>query len=181
MAKGIFGWTTRIVLLSFGALLAGGCSPYRPADVTVTLDPQMAASSGKTVEVHIVAVNASDYAQWKTEDLSDYWNSADQASLRPTSVGLGLVKVLTFEDADTKTISKDDPIWNDKWSGAVYLLAISNEPTSPASLPGDSDPRRRIFPLDIRCWPGKDNTVQLKLTRSGWITTRTPNNDWQVP
>jgi hypothetical protein len=166
--------TSVLVLL---CLSAYGCCHVDSRAVHITLSKDLQDPVQRsTLEVHIVAVNDSDYNQWKYLNMQDYWK-VDNA-LRETTTSSAKTKVLTFGANNTQILLANDGFW-DRQDDPLYIFVLSNTPSEGASQPGNQDPRRRVFPLGKCHWSG-DQAIEIQLTPSGWITLTPPSN-WQAP
>jgi len=143
-------------LVPLALLAAIGCGGMGRYNVHVALDHQgfrRELNTIPSVEVNLVAVNASEYPVWHGYSVTQYWTPDNP--LRVTSVRQGQGKVLTFGEQPPfeQVLRRADPVW-DTWAdkGAMHLIILSNYPRVSTDLPGDADVRRVILPLAKRRW-----------------------------
>src|SRR5688500_1513775 len=169
------GWSSRIAVLALwsalGLGLTGcGCkSESKPYNVTVSLDPSFAGKP--VIEVHLVGINDSEDRYWNQYSMTRYWSSDDK--LRQTAPR----HVMQFgpNKPDSQTLSADHALWNTWLSrGATKLYVLAFLPEKFDDAPGDTDPRRRILPLDRCKWPQADKQqIKVKLLPSN-VEVETP-------
>jgi hypothetical protein len=151
--------------------LAGGFDGKKPIsyNVTVSLDDEMRQSLGtRKVEVDLVGINEKQNERWQNYSMTKYWQPGDALS------GSVQVKKLIFDPGNTsaQTLSSSDPIW-DTWlkDGANRLYVLTLLPGITADAEGDKDPRRQIEPLACYRWLKHDGNIEIKVQRTGIITT----------
>ena len=168
------GWSRTAVLAVWAALCFGltgcGCkSESKPYNVTVSLDPSFAGKP--VIEVHLVGINDAEDGYWKGYSMTKYWSSDDK--LRQTAPR----HVMQFgpNKPDSQTLAADHAVWNTWLSrGATKLYVLAFLPEKFDDAPGDTDPRRRILPLDRCKWPQADKQqIKVKLLPSN-VEVETP-------
>lgn len=147
----------RLLALAF-LLIFVGCMGMGKFDLDVTLDHasfQAKLNTVPSVEVNFVGVNASEFPVWNNYSTNKYWMPDD--SQRVTAVRAAHCQVMTFDENPPfrKVVSRSAPIWS-KWKSknAAYLFAIVNYPRTGNDLPGNSDVRRVVLPLERTRWKG---------------------------
>jgi hypothetical protein len=159
---------------AFGLVLmmsSVGCQTIA-RDVRVSLAPTLTQGGTPTVTVHIVGVNPSDKESWDSQSMTNYWNGGAKDKFREDKVASGVVKVLQFSDKEgtQQELSSSDPIWK-VWdnNGATLLYILSDMPRTAQDKPGNTDPRRRIFPLNRVTNPP---SIWIEVDRNGIITKK---------
>jgi hypothetical protein len=165
-----------MVALALAALSLTACSSAPRYNVDVALDREAwQAARGDDmydVEVDLVAVNESEKPLWENYDIGKYFqanNTFRQDADRHTMT-------FTADDPQPKRLSKNNPIWREKWNpkDPTHLVVVANlrdaEP-----LPGGVDPRRIIIPLDPEYWQADDDTLEVKVRSSSVINTTRRN------
>ncbi len=167
-------WRSRAaaVWLTLGFLVLVGCSPAY--HVVVSIDESSWRPQGQgtipSLEVDLVGVNDSEKSAWDQHPISKYFSPNDR--LRSDADRY----TMTFKNDDLgpKTLEKGHAIWKE-WTakGAQWLYVIVNLPGIEQDQPGDSDPRRRILPLDKDKWKWGTNTLEIEI-QSSIIRCNTP-------
>ena len=145
------------------ALTAIGCGCSRgeriaPLEVTITRSPNL---SGELVPIALYAVSDATAAEW-------VGRGAQPAATLTREGGSGrfserAVKriYLTVDGADSKTLTRDDPVWR-RWGDARgrRLVAVANVG---ARNPND----RAAISIDACDWRDGPRTLQLAVDESG--------------
>lgn len=150
--------------------LGAGCKP-KMGRYTVQVQPDTSLA-GKSVEVHLVGVNNTDYAKWHDYSMTDYWRHNDP--LRATAVEHGFAKVMRFGQglSPQQSLDSKDPVYNEWLSRKVqYLFVVTNLASSETDKAGQADFRRAILPLTTSNWDKgeikKLKGIQVTITASG--------------
>ena len=128
-----------VAAMLFG-LFAGGCN----FTVVCSLDEGFRDAQGEmpSVEVHIVGVNDTEFEQWSSMSMTEYWRKPPiSPEIYKMKFGKGL--------PNPQTLKSTDPIWN-RWAKKKYksLFVLADLPVAIEDQPGDADPRRLILPSD---------------------------------
>lgn len=141
------------------ALVLGGCGGPGRYDVGVTLDP---ALKGQTVEVDLIGVNnTASLNNYKGYDVNRYFAAGD--AMRTDTRDKRYTMKFVAGGQDKQTLSSSDPKW-DQWNTPTDLVVIASIPGL-ADKKGESDPRRKVLPLDTKRWEGR--RLDILVTRSG--------------
>lgn len=160
--------------------LAGGCEHFNVHVLLDKNDPGLTDAKGtlKSIEVHIVGVNKTEFPVWEQMSMSKYWEVGN--SIRESAVKY----VMTFgakspaELVTEQVLKKNDPIW-DKWDerNAEYLFVLAFLPGI-EDKPGAADPRRIFLPYDPGKWEKRywgNDTIKIELKSGGLTSLRQPN------
>ena len=171
------GFSKRMTALAVAGALAlglGGCGGAKMwrGDVEVRPDAALVNQPGgaPTIRVDLVAVNDVDLNAWQAKAMSEYWEPGD--ALRTSAE---FKYTMTFAEGRTgaQTLVKKDQIWNEwKSRGAMHLLVLADLPGSHQDLPGDTDARRKVLPLDSSRWE-PNQKIRILLQRAG-VRVETP-------
>lgn len=151
--KKIAMWAAAPVLAA--ALTGCGGSSFRTYDIDVALDPALVAARGGAVaaEVDLIGIPEAKAEQWRTYSLGSYFGGDDPMR----AGGQRHPIVFTPGGAQSHTLSRTDPIWNQwKQAGATSLVVM-------AQWPGGS--AREILPLDPAAW--EDRRIGVVVQKSG--------------
>lgn len=163
-----------LVVLGAVAVGLGGCggSKMWRGDVEVRPDSALVNQPGgaPTIRVDLVGVNDVDLSAWQAKSMSEYWQPND--ALRTSAE---FKHTMTFTEGRTapQMLAKKDPIWNEwKSRGAMHLLVLADLPGAHQDLPGDTDARRVVLPLDSSRWEANQQ-IKILLQRAG-VRCETP-------
>ncbi|MEM7754207.1 MAG: hypothetical protein AAF297_01070 [Planctomycetota bacterium] len=150
-----------VLAAAFAAVLTGCGGPR--FNVTVSLsDEWVATGRVPSVEVDMVGAGAADTPALEGKDLREYFRAGDD--LRAGSPR----QTFTFSRSDVgpKTLSTSDGVWA-AWDqrAAETLFILANWPRIDESLPGTSDPRRLMLPMDPAYWG--TNEIEVVLFETG--------------
>jgi hypothetical protein len=138
---------------------------------TLRVQPD-ASLAGKSIEVHLVGVNATDYPKWHDYSMTSYWKHDDP--LRATAVGNKTARVLRFGQGlpNVQSVDINDPIFKEWQSRKVeHLFILTNLVSTGTDKPGTADFRRGILPLTTKHWDRgeirKQKGIAVTITASG--------------
>ena len=131
----------------------------------------------RTVEVHLVGVNATDFAKWNEYKMTTYWRHDDPMN----SGSVAIREQVKFgQNLDvSQLLEKNRPIWKTwKKQQCWHLFILANLPGYFAKddRDGDADPRRLVLPLGTKRWsfPHKWKTPIEIRVEPGGIRCLTP-------
>ena len=142
-------------IATVGLSLLAGCSSHLS---TVTLQGSASVATS-SVLVDVVGIGPNNQGL-KLLPVSKYWQGgAAQAKADAKSFRFGPNSPQTY------TIAPGDPIWK-HWSdmGAKEVMVIADLPGVFPDLPGDSDARRKIYPIN-----SKRTTATVVVDKSGLV------------
>jgi hypothetical protein len=160
-----------LAAMALGLGACGGAKMWR-GDVEVRPDSALVKQAGgaPTIRVDLVGVNDVDLGAWQAKPMSEYWEPGD-----PLRASAEFKHTMTFAEGRTapQTLTKKDPIWNEwKSRGAMHLLVLADLPGAHQDLPGDTDDRRVVLPLDSSRWEA-NQAIKILLQRAG-VRCETP-------
>jgi hypothetical protein len=170
MGRLVFQKRFVVGMMVLALCLSSGCKAKMGRyAVRVQLDPSLA---GKSIEVHLVGVNNTDYAKWHDYSMTSYWKHEDP--LRTTAVQHGIAKVMRFGQGlpTVQSIDIKDPIFKE-WKGrkVEHLFILTNLVSTGVDKPGTADFRRGILPLTTKHWNRgeirKRRGIEVTITASG--------------
>ena len=156
--------------------LVGGCQHFNVHVMPDMNDAGLKDDKGalKSLEIHIVAVSATEQSHWETMSMSEYWEPGN-----PTRES-AIKYVMTFGENSPaeQVLRKDNPIWK-KWDNrnAQSLIVLAFLPGI-KDVPGSADARRLILPYDPGKWEKRywgNDTIKIELRSGGLISLRQPN------
>jgi len=138
--------------------------------VIVQIDKKHVEAIGTipTIEVNLVGINESEYPQWESYSVDQYWSADDKMRKGADR--------FVFEFGQSRkirqTLSQDGSAW-DVWEEktARYLLII-------ADIPGVHDPKKGkdgryvVLPLNPENW--SDDTLTITVKAGGITVTPAP-------
>jgi hypothetical protein len=145
----------QVMILALASLVLAGCGTIRPYNVQVTPDPSIRNDS---VEVDMAGVkNQIDLAQWRSYSVDQYFKPDNpfRKNSRSWSIRLNAGK--------QETVGVNDPIWNQAWAGARYLVVMAN--LAGEFEAGPNDPRRIIIDLKSGTYRMTNRTLQIEVNR----------------
>ena len=125
----------------------------------------------QSVQVDVVAVNDTEYGQWRSYSMTDYWRPDDR--LRRDAADYRRTFRFGLHQSAVQELKIEDAVWQ-KWEsmGARHLFILADLGAFEDKM-GENDPRRLILPLERRRWD--DETIRIRVDSSG-IRCLTPPN-----
>ena len=151
---------SRLATATVGFTLLVGCSSHLS---TVNLQGSASVASS-SVLVDVVGIGPNNQGL-KLLPVSKYWQGGSaQAKADAKSFRFGPNSPQSY------TIAPGDPIWK-HWDaiGAKEVMVIADLPGVFPDLPGDSDARRKIYPVN-----SKSTTATIVVDKSGLLKQTTP-------
>jgi hypothetical protein len=160
------------------AAVAAGCGckgdgPPQRQNVTVSLDPKLAKQN---IQVHVVAVNATQLPEWKNAVLNRYWSGED-----PLRESYPSHRMVFDRDLPTQqTFNPKTPDYKRLWAEwgkrkATSLVVVANLILDEHAPQGPEDRRRKVVPLGKCRWHHIDRKkgIMFLLTEAG-VELQTP-------
>jgi hypothetical protein len=159
-----------------------GCKTKGPPvksgfDIVLEVDSSIKSARGEapSVEVHVLALDASEGMKLQKFSMTEYWN--------PQRMDDRLLKSRLYfgpGKPDLQSLDSTDPIWK-RWQqqmgplDSLWLFVLADLKGGWDDKEGSADPRRIILPLRSEVWP-QHRRIHITMRRDGMVNL-TPRAD----